>query len=214
MSTQTRREMEKQARIESIKNSAWKVFLKDGLHKSKIAEIAEGCSLGLSTLYYYFKDKRQLVYAVMLDYKMEKHREHLELMGLEISKREFLRKYLGSYLEQIDRFRFFVLADSYYNYHGEYDLSDPVIQEYDKITHENGYYILNSLARGLSEDEWKKIQVAHSMAIGFLRRYVLLPEISLPPTREARQDMIDSFIEMSLGTFSEAGMDLDSEIIQ
>lgn len=210
MSIQSRREREKQNRIKSIKKAAWKIFLRDGLHKSKMTEIAENCSLGLSTLYYYFKDKRQLTYNLMLDYKTGKHKEHLKLIESGVSKAQFIEGYIDSYLSGIDRFRFFVLADSYYNYHGEYDLNDPVIQEYDRVTHENGNHVLDILSAGLGKEKRDEVHVCLSMILGFLRRYVLLPAISQPRTEEERAVMIATLLEMSLNNLRNTGIDLNS----
>ncbi len=213
MSIQSRREKERNSRIEAIKKSAWKIFLRDGLHNSKISEIAKDCSLGLATLYYYFKDKRQIVYSLMLEYKNDDFAILYTLITSGVTVRVFLDGYINSYIDHFQRFRFFVLADSYYNYHRQYDLSDEIINRYDEETRSHGEFILNCLAHGLSPDQRNKTRVGIAMIIGFLRRYALIPEKSWPRTEEDRTGMIEDFKEMILGIFRNIGYDLDSHIV-
>lgn len=212
MSIESRRAREKQARIDSIKKSAWRIFLRDGFQNAKIAEIAKECSLGLATLYYYFKDKRQIVYSLMLDYKRENHAEHLALIEQGVTVREFIRGYIDSYLNHLDHFRFFVLADSFYNYHHQYDLTDPIIREYDRETRENGDYILKVLSAGLEADEVDRVRVIVAMILGFLRRYVMLPSKSWPKNSVQRSKMTVDFLELVYGMFEAAGISLEHPV--
>lgn len=212
MSIENRRAREKQARIESIKQSAWKIFLRDGFRNAKIAEIAKDCSLGLATLYYYFKDKRQIVYSLMLDYKQENHSEVVELLRKGTSYRQFIKVYIDSALNQLDHFKFFVLSDSYYNFHHEYDLSDPVIKEYDRVTRENGDYILKCLSAEVGPDKVDRIRVIISMILGFLRRYVLLPQKSWPSTTTQEETMLTELLDLVYLMLEDTGVDLDSTV--
>ncbi len=212
MSIEKRRAREKQARIEAIKKSAWNIFLRDGFRNAKIAEIAKGCSLGLATLYYYFKDKRQIVYSLMLDYKQENHAEVVELLKQGISYRQFIKVYIDSALNQLDHFKFFVLADSYYNFHHEYDLSDPVIREYDRITRKNGDYILECLSAEVGADKVDRIRVIISMILGFLRRYVLLPQKSWPSTNEQEESMLRELLDLVYLMLADTGIDIDAPV--
>jgi len=209
MSIKSRREEERQARIDAIKQSAWKICLRDGLHSAKIADIAKDCRLGLSTLYYYFADKRQIVYSLMLDFKVENNALIVSLMNEKITYREFIGGDIDSYFQDIDRFRFFVLADSYYNYHQQYDLNDPVLKEYDRITRKNGNYILGFLMQDLDPSCTEQLRLAIGMILGFLRRYVLLPARSLPQSQEEHAQMLIDLKRLSCALFSELGMDLD-----
>lgn len=210
MSISSRREEEKQARIEAIKASAWKIFLRDGLEKAKIAEIAKDCRLGLSTLYYYFTDKRQIVYALMLDFKIANNRVLRELVSQKATYREFIQGYIDTHLKDLEHFRFFVLADSYYNYHNQYDLSDPILLQYDEITRRDGNYLIDCLAEPLAEADKPKMKVVISMILGFLRRYVLLPHSSWPSNEEQRQRMLSDLFELSCALFVQIGIDLES----
>lgn len=212
MSIEERRAREKQARIEAIKESAWRVFLRDGFQNAKIAEVAKDCSLGLATLYYYFKDKRQIVYSLMLDYKRESHEELFAAVEGRITYREFVSVYVNSALKNLEHFRFFVLADSYYNFHHEYDLSDPVIEEYDRVTREQGEFILHCFTVGLDTDRSGKMRVVISMILGFLRRYVLLPERSWPHTELETAQMIEDLLEQVHLLLTEMGINLESTV--
>jgi len=212
MSVQSRRDEEKQARIKMIKKSAWKIFLKDSFEKAKIADIAKDCRLGLSTLYYYFKDKRQIVYSLMLDFKIDNNRLLNNLLAEKITYRAFLTGYIKVHLQDIDRFRFFVLADSYYNYHKQYDLSDPVLESYDKITRENGNHLLACLSQDLDDNGALQLRIVIAMILGFLRRYVLLPENSWPRNKEETEEMISGFESLTCTLFKEIGIDLEKVI--
>lgn len=212
MSISSRREEEKQARIEAIKKSAWKIFLRDGLDKAKIAEIAKDCRLGLSTLYYYFTDKRQIVYALMLDFKIANNYILKQLVVEKATYREFISCYIDAHLKDLEHFRFFVLADSYYNYHNQYDLSDPILNEYDQVTRKNGNYLIDCLALPLSLEDQPKMKVVISMILGFLRRYVLLPHSSWPSDEQQRLRMLKDLNELSCALFLQVGIDLESTV--
>lgn len=203
--TAARREEERQARTRAIKEAAWKVFLRDGFLQSKIADIAKECRLGLSTLYYYFTDKRQLVYALMLDFKDQHNRELQQLLEGHVTYREFLQQYISIYLEDIQRFTFFVMADSYYNYLHQYDLKDPVLQEYDRITREEGTAIVAVLCSG-DDGLASEISTALDMITGYLRRYALLPEHSRPAEVEKELQLA------AMRIFTAAGIEMDRSV--
>lgn len=212
MSIKTRREEEKIARKEAIKASAWKIFLRDGLEKAKIAEIAKECRLGLSTLYYYFADKRQIVYALMLDFKIANNATLKGILDGGATYRQFIEGYIDTHLKDLEHFRFFVLADSYYNYHNQYDLSDPILNEYDQITRREGNYLIDCLALPLQEQDRPKMKVVISMILGFLRRYVLLPHSSWPSDQTQTKVMLEDLNELSCALFVQVGIELDSII--
>ncbi len=213
MSIQSRREEEKQARVEMIKKSAWNIFLKESFDKAKIADIAKDCRLGLSTLYYYFKDKRQIVYSLMLDFKLDNNEMLNSLLKKNITYRKFLEGYIDAHLQDVERFRFFVLADNYYNYNKQYDLSDPVLEKYDKITRKNGDHLLKCLSGQLDTKGEARIRVAISMMLGSLRRHVLLPSESWPKPGKETNEMIKNLKDISFLMFQDIGIDLDSSII-
>ena len=212
MSIRTRRKEEKLARMEAIKASAWKIFLRDGLEKAKIAEIAKDCRLGLSTLYYYFADKRQIVYALMLDFKIANNAILKQILDGGATYRQFIEGYINTHLKDLEHFRFFVLADSYYNYHNQYDLSDPILNEYDQITRKEGNYLIDCLALPLQEQDKPKMKVVISMILGFLRRYVLLPHSSWPSDQTQTEVMLKDLNELSCALFVQVGISLDSTI--
>jgi len=208
-----RRAKEKQARIAAIKKSAWKIFLRDGFQNAKIAEIAKDCSLGLATLYYYFKDKRQIVYALMLDYKNDTHGAFVSAVERGVTYGELARAYIDSFLGGIEHFQFFVLADSYYNYHHEYDLNDPIIREYDRVTREQGDYVRSCFSGGLAEDRSDRLRVVISMILGFLRRYVLLPRKSWPHDQAETDRMISDLYYVVDLMLTDLGINLEANVV-
>lgn len=208
----SRRQAERQARIDAIKEAAWRVFLKDGFDSAKIADIAADCRLGLSTLYYYFRDKRQIVYSLMLDFKNDIDQSLIALIEQNVTYREFVGGYIDIHLRELDRFRFFVFADSFYNYHFAYDLSDPVLDEYNRVTTANGRYIIECLTGGREERVAARVRVAIRMILGSLRRFVLLPSQSWPATEESRREMLDALNELACSLFQTIGFDVDVRI--
>jgi len=62
----SRREREKQRRIDSILESAKKVFFAKGYAKASIDEIALGAEISKPTIYQYFKTKDELYFTLML----------------------------------------------------------------------------------------------------------------------------------------------------
>lgn len=209
---ENRRQLEKQARIDSIKKSAWNIFLRDGFDSAKIADIAKDCLLGLSTLYYYFKDKRQIVYSLMLDFKVDINQALMELLGSEVTYREFVKGYIDVNLQDIEKFRFFVFADNFYNYHSQYDVSDPVLDEYDRITNRHGQYLVSCLVPDHDHETAVKVKVALRMILGSLRRYVLTPQKSWPSTPEEKDEMLETLKDISCSLFSTIGFDIDAPV--
>jgi len=65
MVTRVRREREKQQRIESIIESAKKVFFSKGYIKATMDEIALGAEISKPTVYLYFKNKDDLYFSLM-----------------------------------------------------------------------------------------------------------------------------------------------------
>jgi AcrR family transcriptional regulator len=210
---ETRRLKERKARVESIKNSAWKIFLKNGFDQAKIAEIAKDCELGLSTLYNYFKDKRQIVYSLMLDFKTDNNKQLRQLIEQKVTYREFLEKYIQIHLEDNDRFRFFVFADSFYNYHSQYDLSDPVLDKYDKITSQNGQYVLHCLLGEHDAELLASIRVALNMVYSYLKREIFSPKKNWPRSRQEKIEMQEILLNYACIIFENIGFDLDKKIL-
>ncbi len=65
MSRRERQIREKEFRKRLILKSALKIFAKNGYHKASMDSIAEHSELGKSTIYYYYKNKEELLLAVL-----------------------------------------------------------------------------------------------------------------------------------------------------
>ncbi|NQT58053.1 MAG: hypothetical protein HQ557_03620 [Bacteroidetes bacterium] len=126
---------------------------------------------------------------------------------------EFLDGFVNAYLDNFERFRFFVLADSFYNYHRQYDLSDTVIRQYDTDTKKHGEFVISCFNSNISPDMFEKTKVGISMIIGFLRRYALIPQNSWPRTEEEKISMINNFKDLVNVVFQNIGFDLESHMI-
>lgn len=64
MGTAERREREKKKMRDQILNAAMKLFLKEGFEKVTIRRIAEVIEYSPATIYLYFKDKNEILYAL------------------------------------------------------------------------------------------------------------------------------------------------------
>lgn len=210
MGLERRRKRERQNRISDIKESAWRIFLRDGFDLAKLADIAEDCELGISTLYYYFRDRRQIAYSLMLDFKTEISDDLARLIERGVTYREFISGYIDAHIRDMDRFRFFVFADSYYNYHSQYDLSDPVVDEYNRVTGRRGEALVSRLAQ--NRDAEDRVRVATGMILGALRRYAVLPPESWPTTPRERDDMLKCLETLGASLFESIGFDVDAAI--
>ncbi len=65
MGVQERQLRERKARIEMILRAGLQVFSQYGYHNASMDLIAEQAELGKSTLYYYYKSKDELLYAIL-----------------------------------------------------------------------------------------------------------------------------------------------------
>ncbi|HNS25752.1 MAG TPA: helix-turn-helix domain-containing protein, partial [Methanobacteriaceae archaeon] len=66
MSTTSRREREKQKRRQDIINAAEKIFFAKGYDSVTMDEIAREAEINKALIYYYFKNKEALFFAVNL----------------------------------------------------------------------------------------------------------------------------------------------------
>jgi len=211
-----RRRVQKKRKIEEIKAAAWVVFKRNGFDNAKLSEVASECGCGLSSMYYYFKDKRQLVYMLMTDFKNEVNSQLMDVLKTEqVTYQDFLKSYIEIYLSDIEKFKFFVIADSYYNYHMQYDLSDPVIDHYDKQTRQDGHMILSILSGepGVSNTRrFDELNVCFAMVLGYLRRLVLLPRFEWPEDEEFRSRTFSNLEMLSGAMIRQIGIDPDEVI--
>jgi TetR/AcrR family transcriptional regulator len=65
MGVAERKQREKEARVESIKNSAIKLFTENGYENTTMAEIAEESEIAKGTVYRFFKSKAELIFSLM-----------------------------------------------------------------------------------------------------------------------------------------------------
>ncbi len=65
MGVTERKQREKKARIEAIKNSAKKLFAKKGYENTTMAEVAEETEIAKGTVYRFFKSKAELLFCLI-----------------------------------------------------------------------------------------------------------------------------------------------------
>lgn len=73
--TALRRQREKEQRYETILGAAETLFVKKGYHQTSLEEIAEAAEVSVGTVYFYFKNKEELLISLM-----QKVGAHLRVM--------------------------------------------------------------------------------------------------------------------------------------
>jgi AcrR family transcriptional regulator len=119
MGVSERRTREKDQRRQSILEAARSQFLRHGLEQVKMSEIAREAELSKGTLYLYFRDKTDLMYALLLE-SLEDLRERVvsvtERSDPAIDKvHELVERYIAFYHERQDFFPLFHYLDYAFN---------------------------------------------------------------------------------------------------
>jgi len=120
-----RRTREKDSRRTSILEAARRQFLRDGLERVRMAEVAREAELSKGTLYLYFNDKTDLMYGLLLE-ALDDLRERvatvLEGDGPAMAKvHELVERYIAFYRERQDFFPLFRYLDYAFNSAGPPD---------------------------------------------------------------------------------------------
>lgn len=82
MGTVERREREKRKMRDQILKAAMKLFLKEGFEKVTIRRIAEDIEYSPATIYLYFKDKNEILYALHEQGFEELHRQQQAVLSI------------------------------------------------------------------------------------------------------------------------------------
>jgi len=125
MGTVERREREKKKMRDKILNAAMKLFLKEGFEKVTIRRIAEDIEYSPATIYLYFKDKNEILYAL--------HEQGFE----ELQRRQ---KAVLSIKDPVDRLK----------RHGSTYISFAL----EKPEYYDLMFIMRGPARKFTEEEW------------------------------------------------------------
>lgn len=92
----TERKQDRSKRTEQqILNAALRVFARDGISRSRIADIAAEAGISTSTLYEYYKSKEDLAYDVPMSHLAEFFEEYRKAVADKTSARERLLLYLS-----------------------------------------------------------------------------------------------------------------------
>lgn len=92
---ETERKQDRSRRTElQVLNAALRVFARDGISRSKIADIAAEAGISTSTFYEYYKSKEELAYVVPMVHLAEFFRSYREAATEKLSARERLILYL------------------------------------------------------------------------------------------------------------------------
>jgi len=109
MTTQARREREKQARREDILNAAQRLFARNGFHATKLDDIAEEAELSKGTIYLYFDSKEDLFFSLVrqkMAQLMDRLRRSVQTAKPILERiKDLVHAYLSFFEENKDFFR-------------------------------------------------------------------------------------------------------------
>ncbi len=92
---ETERKQDRSRRTErQILNAALRVFARDGISRSRIADIAAEAGISTSTLYEYYKSKEDLAYEIPMHHLAEFYAKYRDAAPYTLSARERLVLYL------------------------------------------------------------------------------------------------------------------------
>lgn len=100
---QTRREREQQRHRDEILAAARVLFARQGYEKTTMAQIAEHAEFAVGTLYKFFRDKRSLYRALILETVREFERALIAALDAPGSAREKIERYIAAKMELFQR---------------------------------------------------------------------------------------------------------------
>lgn len=74
---------------ERIKQKAFFLIAKNGVDNTSVSEIASACGVTKPVLYYYFKDKEDLIYNIVAEHTLELNRKFREYLAADNSFEKF-----------------------------------------------------------------------------------------------------------------------------
>jgi AcrR family transcriptional regulator len=103
MSVKERREREEKGRLAAILEAAEKVFARSGYYQARVDDIAEEAELAKGTLYYYFKSKDEIYFALLKREAQVIHEELRRLITVDSPLFEDLQQAFAFYLRYFDK---------------------------------------------------------------------------------------------------------------
>ncbi|MEE1132167.1 MAG: TetR/AcrR family transcriptional regulator [Caryophanon sp.] len=147
--TTNKRTLQKQQRRDDIIQAAKILFLERGIHHVQLQEVAVAANIGIATLYRYFPNKEQLVFAVnnIITVQMVEHIEAIDAQP--INAYEKIEQVFNYYVQMTDEteqpFMQFIKAFERYKTYGEQ--TDEIRAYYD-IRRTMADVLLRIVARG------------------------------------------------------------------
>jgi len=133
---------------EKIKNKAFALMAKKGLKDISMREIAEACGVTKPVLYYYFKDKEDLCYSLIVEKNVVSNENLKKFAASGASFEEILVFIFSEYVQDIshkDVFPFVIHVSSYL-------LSNPDLGKRFEAVKEQNFAVIS----GILEKEYKK----------------------------------------------------------
>lgn len=102
MRVQQRRERERENRIKAIKEAALELFAQKGYSETNLDDIAWKAELGKATLYYYFKGKEEIFWAILEEGAREFYQSLFERIKRYDKAAAILRELIEFFLEYFE----------------------------------------------------------------------------------------------------------------
>ncbi len=133
---------------EKIKNKAFTLMAKKGLKDISMREIAEACGVTKPVLYYYFKDKEDLCYSLIVEKNVVNNENLKKFAASGVSFEEILIFIFSEYVQDLshrDVLPFVIHVSSYL-------LSNPVLSKRFEAVREQNVAVISEIL----EKEYKK----------------------------------------------------------
>lgn len=147
--TTNKRTLQKQQRRDDIIQAAKTLFLQKGIHHVQLQEVAAAAKIGIATLYRYFANKEQLVFAVnnIITAQMLAHIEAID--ALPLTAYEKIERVFDYYVQLTDeteqQFVRFIKAFERYK---TFDKQNDEVKAYDDIRRAMADVLLRIVAKG------------------------------------------------------------------
>lgn len=165
------REKKVEKKKEEIRQSAMNVIAEKGYHATTMEDIAAKLLMTKGSVYYYFKDKEDLVFESQ-KMLLEQSIEHLEnVLSKEMSTGEKLRNAMVVHIEYLitERTDFFIGAKPDQVFKGEH------LQEVLQLRDKYSEYIEQLIQEGITDGSFKKVDsnIVKNIILGAMNNVVI-----------------------------------------
>jgi AcrR family transcriptional regulator len=180
---------------EQILSTAKRLFIQQGYYGLAMRQIAEALGVSKAALYYHFKDKEELLLAILDSYLDEMEADLARIQGEHTSARQRVQTLVKMILSQPAEQRAVIRLSSQEMAH----LSEPARQAFNSAYHRKFInHIVSILQAGMSSGELRRMDanVATWALLGMMYPYFYPAHSSdLPPAMEVAERLADIYLD-------------------